>query len=56
MSQFFCRLVVLQPGEAPVLPTSFATLLCTFWSYTILRPVRDAFGITSGLDETVRSL
>jgi AAA family ATP:ADP antiporter len=44
------RLVVLQPGEAPVLLASFATLLCVFASYTILRPVRDALGITSGLE------
>jgi AAA family ATP:ADP antiporter len=44
------RLVVLQPGEAPVLLASFATLLCMFASYTILRPVRDALGITSGLE------
>jgi ATP:ADP antiporter, AAA family len=45
------RLVVLQPGEAPALFASFATLLCMFSSYTILRPVRDAFGITSGLEK-----
>jgi ATP:ADP antiporter, AAA family len=45
------RLVVLQPGEAPALLSSFATLLCMFASYTILRPVRDALGITSGLDK-----
>jgi AAA family ATP:ADP antiporter len=45
------RLVVLQPGEAPALLASFATLLCMFASYTILRPVRDAFGVTSGLDK-----
>jgi AAA family ATP:ADP antiporter len=44
------RLVILQPGEAPVLLASFATLLCVFASYTILRPVRDALGITSGLE------
>ena len=44
------RLVVLQPGEAPALLASFATLLCTFSSYAILRPVRDALGITSGLE------
>jgi AAA family ATP:ADP antiporter len=42
--------VVLQPGEAPALLASFATLLCMFTSYTILRPVRDALGITSGLE------
>jgi ATP:ADP antiporter, AAA family len=45
------RLVVLQPGEAPALLWSFATLLCMFSSYTILRPVRDALGITSGLEK-----
>ncbi len=51
MSQLLRRLVVLQPGEAPALLASFATLLCMFSSYTILRPVRDALGITSGLDK-----
>jgi AAA family ATP:ADP antiporter len=50
MSQLLRRLVVLQPGEAPALLASFATLLCMFASYTILRPVRDAMGITSGLE------
>ena len=50
MRQFLRRLVVLQPGEAPALLASFATLLCMFASYTILRPVRDALGITSGLE------
>jgi ATP:ADP antiporter, AAA family len=50
MNQFLRRLVVLQPGEAPALLASFATLLCMFASYTILRPVRDALGITSGLE------
>jgi AAA family ATP:ADP antiporter len=51
MSQLLRRLVVLQPGEAPALLASFATVLCMFSSYTILRPVRDAFGITSGLEK-----
>jgi AAA family ATP:ADP antiporter len=51
MSQLLRRLVVLQPGEAPALLASFATLLCMFSSYTILRPVRDALGITSGLEK-----
>jgi AAA family ATP:ADP antiporter len=51
MSQLLRRLVVLQPGEAPALLASFATLLCVFASYTILRPVRDALGITSGLEK-----
>jgi ATP:ADP antiporter, AAA family len=51
MSQLLRRLVVLQPGEAPALLASFATLLCMWASYTMLRPVRDALGITSGLDK-----
>ncbi|MBS0580279.1 MAG: MFS transporter [Proteobacteria bacterium] len=51
MNPFLRRLVVLEPGEAPALLASFATLLCTFASYTMLRPVRDALGITGGLDK-----
>jgi AAA family ATP:ADP antiporter len=50
LSRLLRRLIVLQPGEAPALLASFATLLCMFSSYTILRPVRDALGITSGLE------
>ncbi|MBS0379277.1 MAG: MFS transporter [Proteobacteria bacterium] len=50
MMQFLRRLVVLEPGEAPALLASFATLFLTFASYTILRPVRDALGITSGTE------
>ena len=50
MSQLLRRLIVLQPGETPALLASFATLLCMFASYTILRPVRDALGVTSGLE------
>jgi ATP:ADP antiporter, AAA family len=50
MSQLLRRLVVLQPGEGPALLASFATLLCMFSSYTILRPVREAMGITSGVE------
>src|SRR5579872_5867624 len=44
------RLVILQPGELPGLLTSFATLFCMFCSYTIMRPIRDTMGITSGLE------
>jgi ATP:ADP antiporter, AAA family len=51
LSTLLRRLVVLQPGEGPALLASFATLLCMFSSYTILRPVRDALGITSGLEK-----
>jgi len=51
MNQPLRRLVVLQPGEAPALLASFGMLLCMFSSYTILRPVRDALGVTSGLEK-----
>lgn len=51
MNQLLRRLVVLQPGEAPALLASFGMLLCMFSSYTILRPVRDALGVTSGLEK-----
>jgi len=51
VSQVLRRLIILQPGEAPALLASFATLLCMFASYTMLRPVRDALGITSGLEK-----
>jgi len=44
------RLVVVQPGELPALLASFATLFCMFSSYTILRPIRDTMGVTSGLE------
>ena len=44
------ELLVLQPGEGVGLSASFATLFCMFTGYAILRPVRDAMGITSGLE------
>jgi ATP/ADP translocase len=43
------RLVVLEPGEGPVLLAAFAMLFCIFTSYSVLRPVRDTMGITSGV-------
>jgi AAA family ATP:ADP antiporter len=45
------RLVVVQPHELPALLAAFATLFCMFASYTILRPIRDAMGITSGVEK-----
>ncbi len=51
MKELLRRLVVLEPGEAPAVLASLATLLCTFSSYTMLRPVRDALGVTSGLEK-----
>ena len=44
------RLVVVQPEELPALLAAFATLFCMFFSYTILRPIRDTMGITSGVE------
>lgn len=44
------RLVIVQPAEVPLLLASFTTLFFMFCSYTILRPIRDTMGITSGLD------
>ena len=51
MKELLRRLVVVQPGEGPAVLASLATLLCTFSSYTMLRPVRDALGVTSGLEK-----
>jgi AAA family ATP:ADP antiporter len=45
------RLVVVQPEELPALLAAFATLFCMFFGYTILRPIRDTMGITSGVEK-----
>jgi ATP:ADP antiporter, AAA family len=45
------RLVSVRPEELPVLLAAFATLFCMFSSYTILRPIRDTMGITSGVEK-----
>lgn len=50
MGQLLRRLVVLEPDEAPALLASFAMLFCTFASYTMLRPIRETMGITSGVE------
>jgi AAA family ATP:ADP antiporter len=41
----------VQPQELPALLAAFATLFCMFSSYTILRPIRDTMGITSGVEK-----
>ena len=51
MKELLERFLVLKPGESGAVLASLATLLCTFSSYTMLRPVRDALGVTSGLDK-----
>jgi ATP:ADP antiporter, AAA family len=45
------RLVVVEPDELQPLLAAFATLFCMFSSYTILRPIRDTMGITSGVEK-----
>jgi AAA family ATP:ADP antiporter len=55
MKRFLERFLVLKPGESGPVLASLATLFCTFSSYTMLRPVRDALGVTAGL-EKLRSL
>ena len=42
---------MVQPEELPALLAAFATLFCMFFSYTILRPIRDTMGITSGVEK-----
>ena len=44
------RLVVVEPGEWPALLWSFAFFYCVLCAYYILRPVRDAMGVTVGPD------
>ena len=45
------RLVSVRPEELPALLAAFATLFCMFSSYTMLRPIRDTMGITSGVEK-----
>jgi ATP:ADP antiporter, AAA family len=45
------RLVSVHPQELPALLAAFATLFFMFSSYTILRPIRDTMGITSGVEK-----
>ncbi|HXY75475.1 MAG TPA: MFS transporter [Steroidobacteraceae bacterium] len=49
MNELLRRLVDLREGEAPGLLASFATFLCMFASYAILRPVRETMGLVSGV-------
>jgi ATP:ADP antiporter, AAA family len=50
LSALLRRLVVLQPDEPPAVLASFAMLFCTFAGYTMLRPIRETMGITSGVE------
>jgi len=45
------RLVLLEPGEGPVLTAATAYFACLMAGYYLLRPVREAFGIARGADK-----
>ena len=45
------RLVLIEPGEEPLLAWSFAYFFFLLCSYYVLRPVRDAMGITGGVNQ-----
>lgn len=44
------RLVNVRAHELTALLASFATLFCLFAAYTMLRPIRETMGITSGVE------
>lgn len=45
------RLVLLEPGEGPILTAATAYFACLMAGYYLLRPVREAFGIARGADK-----
>ncbi len=45
------RLVLLEPGEGPVLVAATGYFFCLMAGYYLLRPVREAFGIARGADK-----
>ena len=47
---FVQRLVVVESHELPALLTAFATLFFMFACYTMMRPIREAMGIDSGVE------
>jgi ATP:ADP antiporter, AAA family len=48
LSQRLRGVVAIEPGELPALVWSFVFFFCVLCSYYILRPVRDAMGVTVG--------
>jgi AAA family ATP:ADP antiporter len=50
ISRAFGRVVSAKPHELGGLLASFATVFCMFTSYSLLRPVRETMGITSGVE------
>lgn len=50
-ARFLRRLVLLEPGEGPVLAAATTYFACLMGGYYLLRPVREAFGIARGADK-----
>ena len=48
---FFHKLLSLKPGEFRLLALSAGFIFVLFSSYALLRPIRDALGLTGGKDE-----
>ena len=44
------RLLDVEPAEVPAMMSAFAFFFCVLCAYYILRPVRDAMGVTVGED------
>lgn len=47
----FRRLVLLKPGEGPILFWATSYFFLLLMSYYLLRPMREAFGIAKGADK-----
>ena len=50
-SRFLSRLVQVRPGEGWILFWATAYFFCLLYSYYLLRPMREAFGIAKGADK-----
>lgn len=50
LARAFARLVVVRPHELRGLLAATATVFCSFAAYSLLRPVREAMGITQGVE------
>lgn len=51
MSALLQKIFSLKPGEFRLLALSFGFIFVLFSSYALLRPIRDALGLTGGKDE-----
>jgi AAA family ATP:ADP antiporter len=50
IGQRLAAAVNARPGELPGLLASFACVFAMFSSYSILRPIRETMGLTSGVE------